>query len=263
MENHGVLFNNWRRIVSPVVDDLQNGHGLHYEASGDLLEQIRALRKEEREKERMKQAAAGQLSDKVALPIYGAVLALIGLDANRRISAETAVKACQWSVPPEKPEGCGVPAYSVAADIEERRRKSERAEAIETAVLVEFARLAARDEYEAASQPAVAAPEPVAPPAEPVPDADRPPTVQQAIAPYVAKLMQERPNYTAEDLYQRMRRDAGGDDSPFSRLEPGGELFSVDAGNNCGISSVRRAHTDCRKTLYRRRSSTVEVPSNP
>lgn len=114
-----------------------------------------------------------------------------------------------------------------------------------------------------ASASAMAAPEPVAPPAEPVPDADRPPTVQQAIAPYVAKLMQERPNYTAEDLYQRMRRDAGGDDSPFSRLEPGGELFSVDAGNNCGISSVRRAHTDCRKTLYRRRSSTVEVPSNP
>lgn len=143
MENHGVLFNNWRRIVSPVVDDLQNGHGLHYEASEDLLEQIRVLRKEEREKERMKQAAAGQLSDKVALPIYGAVLALIGLDANRRISAETAVKACQWVAPPVRQKSLSVPAYNMAADIAERRRKYERAEAIQTAMLDEFDRLSA------------------------------------------------------------------------------------------------------------------------
>lgn len=147
--------------------------------------QIHAQRRECHENEMMKRAASGELSDRGALPIYGAVLALIGLDANRRISAETAVQACQWSAPPEKPEGCGVPAYNMAADIAERRRKSERAEAIEAAVLIEFARLAARDEYEAASAPAVAAAAPaqassasvpavadresVAPPAEAVP----------------------------------------------------------------------------------------------
>jgi hypothetical protein len=115
----------------------------------------------------------------------------------------------------------------------------------------------------ASSAPAVAVPEPVAAPAEPVPDADRLPTVQQAIAPYVAKLMQERPNYTAEKLHLRMRRDAGGDDSPFSRLAHGMELFCVDAGNTCSLATVRAVLTAYRKTLRKRRGSTVEVPSNP
>ncbi|WP_338416385.1 hypothetical protein [uncultured Sphaerotilus sp.] len=112
-----------------------------------------------------------------------------------------------------------------------------------------------------ASAPAVALPEPVAAPAEAaqVLEAARPPTVQQAIAPYLAKLMQERRDHTADTLYQRMRRDAGGDDSPFSRLTQGGELFCVESGKSCGIATVRAALTAYRK----RRSSTVEAPSNP
>lgn len=113
-----------------------------------------------------------------------------------------------------------------------------------------------------------ARPDAVAAPAEavPVPGAGRPPTVRQAIAPYVAKLMRERPNYTAEELHLRMRRDAGGDDSPFSRLVQGGELFCVDSGRPCGLATVRSALTDYRKTNRKRRSSTVEAveaPSNP
>lgn len=119
-----------------------------------------------------------------------------------------------------------------------------------------------------ASAPAAALPEPVAAPAEAVavPGAGRPPTVRQAIAPYVAKLMRERPNYTAEELHRRMRRDAGGDDSPFSRLVQGGGLFCVDSGRPCGLSTVRNALTDYRKTNRKRSSSTVEAveaPSNP
>lgn len=114
-----------------------------------------------------------------------------------------------------------------------------------------------------ASAPAVADPVAVATPAEAAPDADRPPTVQQAIAPYVAKLMQERPNYTAEKLHLRMKRDAGGDDSPFSRLTHGMDLFCVEADNTCRLSTVRAALTAYRKTIRKRRSSTVEVPSNP
>ena len=106
-----------------------------------------------------------------------------------------------------------------------------------------------------------AIPEPVAAHAESVPvlGADRQPTVQQAISPYLAKLMQERPDYIADTLYQRMRRDAGGVDSPFSRLTKGGELFCVELGKSCGIATVRAALTAYRK----RQRSTVEVPSNP
>lgn len=109
--------------------------------------------------------------------------------------------------------------------------------------------------------PAVAVPEPVAPPAEAVPDADRPPTVQQAIAPYVAKLMRERPGYTAEDLYQRMKRDAGNDGSPLFRQD--GKLFCMETGKPCGIKTVSAALTGYRKTNRKRRSSTVEAVEAP
>lgn len=112
-----------------------------------------------------------------------------------------------------------------------------------------------------ASAPAVASPEPVAAPAEAVPDADRPPTVQQAIAPYVAKLMRERPGYTAEDLYQRMKRDAGNDGSPLFRQD--GKLFCMETGKPCGIKTVSAALTGYRKTNRKRRSSTVEAVEAP
>lgn len=106
----------------------------------------------------------------------------------------------------------------------------------------------------------VAEPEPVVGPVETVPVRNAgTPTVQDAIASHVAKLMRERPDHTAETLYQQMRRGAGGDDSPFARLAQGGELFCVEAGKPCGIASVRAALTRYRKG----RRSTVEVPSNP
>jgi hypothetical protein len=121
-----------------------------------------------------------------------------------------------------------------------------------------------------ASAPAVAVPEPVAAPAEVVPvlgaGRRRTPTVQEAIAPYVAKLMRERPDYTAEALYQRMRRDAGNDGSPLFRSAQGGKLFCVETGKSCGSSTVSAALTDYRKTHRKHRSSTVEAveaPSNP
>ena len=113
-----------------------------------------------------------------------------------------------------------------------------------------------------ASAPAVAIPEPVAATVE-ARRTERLPTVQQAIAPYVAKLMREHPYYTAEELHRQMKRDAGRDDSPFSRLAQGGGLFCVDAGKTCGIATVRTALTTYRKTIRQPRSSTVEVPSNP
>lgn len=113
-----------------------------------------------------------------------------------------------------------------------------------------------------ASTPAAPLPVPVAPPAAAVlvsAGSRRAPTVQEVIAPYVAKLMRERPNYTAEELHRLMRRDAGGDNSPFSRLISGSDLFCTEVGKSCGIATVRAAVTAYRKTL----SSTVEAPSNP
>ena len=94
-----------------------------------------------------------------------------------------------------------------------------------------------------------ALPEAVAVPAESV--RVRTPTVQQVIAPYVAKLMKEHPEYTADALYRHMRREAGGDGSPFAKLVTGGELFCIEASGPCGPSSATRALTAYRKSIGR------------
>ena len=107
---------------------------------------------------------------------------------------------------------------------------------------------AAPEAPDSASAPAGGLPEAVAVPAESV--RVRTPTVQQVIAPYVAKLMKEHPEYTANALYRRMRRDAGEDGSPFAKLG-GGELFCVEASRPCGISTVASALTAYRKSIGR------------
>ena len=107
---------------------------------------------------------------------------------------------------------------------------------------------AAPEAPDSASAPAGGLPEAVAVPAESV--RVRTPTVQQVIAPYVAKLMKEHPEYTADALYRRMRRDAGEDGSPFAKLG-GGELFCVEASRPCGISTVASALTEYRKSIRR------------
>ncbi|MEY8689544.1 MAG: hypothetical protein AB9M53_06645, partial [Leptothrix sp. (in: b-proteobacteria)] len=89
------------------------------------------------------------------------------------------------------------------------------------------------------------------------------PTVQDAIAPYVAQVMQKHPDYTAERLQSHMKREAGQDNSPFSRPTQGGELFCFEAGKACGLSSVRAALTRYHQSRLSRRGSTVDVPSNP
>lgn len=98
-----------------------------------------------------------------------------------------------------------------------------------------------------------------------VDSSDRSPTVKEAIAEYVALVMSANPSYTADDLYSHMRREAGSDASPFSRLAAGDELFCTEASAPCGLASVRAALTAYRKA---KRSdtlnpiSTVEAPSN-
>jgi hypothetical protein len=107
---------------------------------------------------------------------------------------------------------------------------------------------AAPEAPDSASAPAAGLTRAVAVPAESV--RVRTPTVRQAIAPYVAKLMKEHPEYTANALYRRMRRDAGEDGSPFAKLG-GGELFCVEASRPCGISTVASALTEYRKSIRR------------
>lgn len=108
---------------------------------------------------------------------------------------------------------------------------------------------AAPEAPDSASAPAGGLPEAVAVPAESV--RVRTPTVQQVIAPYVAKLMKEHPEYTADALYRHMRREAGGDGSPFAKLVTGGELFCIEASGPCGPSSATRALTAYRKSIGR------------
>lgn len=108
---------------------------------------------------------------------------------------------------------------------------------------------AAPEAPDSAGAPAGGLPEAVAVPAESV--RVRTPTVQQVIAPYVAKLMKEHPEYTADALYRHMRREAGGDGSPFAKLVTGGELFCIEASGPCGPSSATRALTAYRKSIGR------------
>lgn len=84
---------------------------------------------------------------------------LVGFDADTPISATTALQICNGGIPEPEPEPkIWVP--DSAAGIAEHTRKlreSERMEAIETARLVELARLKARDEYEAGKRAAPSA----------------------------------------------------------------------------------------------------------
>jgi len=86
------------------------------------------------------------------------------------------------------------------------------------------------------------------------------PTVKEAISGYVEKIMSANPRFTAEDLHRYMKRHAGDDDSPFSRVNPGEDLYCVDADAPCGIASVRAALTQYRKNKAKTEPSTVEVP---
>ncbi|MBT9608989.1 MAG: hypothetical protein IV110_02980 [Aquabacterium sp.] len=86
------------------------------------------------------------------------------------------------------------------------------------------------------------------------------PTVKEAISGYVEKVMSANPRFTAEDLHRYMKRHAGDDDSPFSRVNPGEDLYCVDADAPCGIASVRAALTQYRKNKAKTEPSTVEVP---
>ena len=71
----------------------------------------------------------------------------------------------------------------------------------------------------------------------------RNPSVADAIAPFVARVMSAHPGWTADELYRHMRRTAGEDGSPFARLESGADLFCIDAGRPCGSKSVAAALT--------------------
>jgi hypothetical protein len=82
--------------------------------------------------------------------------------------------------------------------------------------------------------------------------AERRPTVQEAIADYVAVVMRANPAYTAERLYGHMRREAGTEGSPFATLVNGGEMFCAEASAPCGQASVTAALTAYRKGLKRR-----------
>lgn len=81
---------------------------------------------------------------------------------------------------------------------------------------------------------------------------ERRPTVQEAIADYVAVVMRANPAYTAERLYGHMRREAGTEGSPFATLVNGGEMFCAEASAPCGQASVTAALTAYRKALKRR-----------
>ena len=139
--------------------------------------------------------------------------------------------------PPEPAQATEAPAHAPGASAS----PAARPEAV--------AAPAAPEAPDSASAPAGGLPEAVAVPAESV--RVRTPTVQQVIAPYVAKLMKEHPEYTADALYRHMRREAGGDGSPFAKLVTGGELFCIEASGPCGPSSATRALTAYRKSIGR------------
>lgn len=75
----------------------------------------------------------------------------------------------------------------------------------------------------------------------------RRPTVQEEIAPYVRSVMEAHPGYTADDLYRHMRRYAGDDGSPFSKLNGASELFCNGPDRTCGKHTVAAALTAYRK----------------
>lgn len=89
------------------------------------------------------------------------------------------------------------------------------------------------------------------------------PTVREAIAPYVARVMSENQEWTGERLYKHMRSTAGQDGSLFARLKDRAELFCIEASATCGIATVRAALTEYWKGKRAGRRSTVETPSNP
>lgn len=91
-------------------------------------------------------------------------------------------------------------------------------------------------------------------------EAHKAPTVSEAISGYVEKVMSANPRFTADELHRHMKRHAGDDDSPFSRVKPGEELYCVDANASCGLASVRAALTRYRKNKAKTQPSTVEAP---
>ncbi|MEY4764315.1 MAG: hypothetical protein RI907_988 [Pseudomonadota bacterium] len=92
------------------------------------------------------------------------------------------------------------------------------------------------------------------------PAVEKTPTVQEAIAPYVRLVMQDNPHYTADQLHRHMRRFAGDDGSPFSKLKSTEELFCFNAGRKCSKPSVAAALTAYRKSKRSLHPGAIEAP---
>lgn len=76
---------------------------------------------------------------------------------------------------------------------------------------------------------------------------DKPPTVQQAIAPFIDRVMNENPNWTASELYNLCCTTSGNDGSPFIKRVTGRDLFCRAAASSCSLKSIEKALTAWRQ----------------
>lgn len=112
-----------------------------------------------------------------------------------------------------------------------------------------------------ASAPPAPLPEPVAPPAEAVPvlgaGRRRAPTVHELIAPFIARVLADHPEWTAKQIHSEMCR-AARERTYGLQMSRAGELVCSAAGRAFGLPAIEKAKTAHRKN----RGSTVEPPSN-